>query len=88
LLLDTLAHTVSFIPPTPRALILRALGVVGLVGSMGEGSPPAPFFQVRKTPLFEPFVYKNNPFTKTGSGQTQKKRPFYQDRLGTNIGKR
>jgi hypothetical protein len=26
--------------------------------------------QVRKTPLFEPFIYKNDLFTKTGSGQT------------------
>jgi hypothetical protein len=25
---------------------------------------------VRKTPLFEPFIYKNEHFTKTGSGQT------------------
>ena len=25
---------------------------------------------VRKTPLFEPFMHKNDPFTKTGSGQT------------------
>jgi hypothetical protein len=25
---------------------------------------------VRKTPLFEPFIYKNDHFTKTGSGQT------------------
>jgi hypothetical protein len=25
---------------------------------------------VRKTPLFEPFKYKNDLFTKTGSGQT------------------
>jgi hypothetical protein len=25
---------------------------------------------VRKTPLFAPFVYKNDHFTKTGSGQT------------------
>ena len=26
--------------------------------------------QVRKTPLLEPFLYKNEHFTKTGSGQT------------------
>jgi hypothetical protein len=26
--------------------------------------------QVRKTPLFAPFIYKNYHFTKTGSGQT------------------
>jgi hypothetical protein len=25
---------------------------------------------VRKTPLFEPFMYRNDLFTKTGSGQT------------------
>ena len=25
---------------------------------------------VQKTPLFEPFIYKNDHFTKTGSGQT------------------
>eukprot|EP01046_Picozoa_sp_COSAG06_P039338 COSAG06_NODE_4634_length_4082_cov_3.759729_5_plen_94_part_00 len=25
---------------------------------------------VRKTPLFAPFIYKNDHFTKTGSGQT------------------
>ena len=28
---------------------------------------------VREMPLFEPFVYKNDHFTKTGSGQTQGK---------------
>jgi hypothetical protein len=27
-------------------------------------------FLVRKTPLFAPFIYKNDDFTKTGSGQT------------------
>jgi hypothetical protein len=27
-------------------------------------------FDVRKTPLFAPFIYKNDHFTKTGSGQT------------------
>jgi hypothetical protein len=26
---------------------------------------------VRKTPLFAPFMYKNDHFTKTGSGQTK-----------------
>jgi hypothetical protein len=26
--------------------------------------------QVRKTPLFAPFIYKSGDFTKTGSGQT------------------
>jgi WD40 repeat protein len=26
--------------------------------------------QVRKTPLFAPFIYKNEHFAKTGSGQT------------------
>jgi len=26
--------------------------------------------KVRKTPLFAPFIYKNDHFTKTGSGQT------------------
>jgi hypothetical protein len=29
--------------------------------------------EVRKTPLFAPFVYKNDRFTKTGSGQTLEK---------------
>jgi hypothetical protein len=28
------------------------------------------YLSVRKTPLFAPFVYKNEHFTKTGSGQT------------------
>eukprot|EP01046_Picozoa_sp_COSAG06_P049710 COSAG06_NODE_7710_length_2403_cov_93.648003_3_plen_69_part_00 len=28
------------------------------------------YLLVRKTPLFEPFIYKNDHFTKTGSGQT------------------
>jgi hypothetical protein len=37
--------------------------------SLGAGgSPPPPV--VRKTPLFAPFIYKNDHFTKTGSGQT------------------
>jgi hypothetical protein len=26
--------------------------------------------KVRKTPLFAPFIYENDHFTKTGSGQT------------------
>jgi hypothetical protein len=29
--------------------------------------------KVRKTPLFEPFIYENEHFTKTGSGQTEGK---------------
>eukprot|EP01046_Picozoa_sp_COSAG06_P023069 COSAG06_NODE_1816_length_8301_cov_28.278225_7_plen_77_part_00 len=33
----------------------------------------------RKTPLFEPFIYLEYIYIK--------KRSFYQDRLGTNIGK-
>jgi hypothetical protein len=33
----------------------------------GKPPPPPP---VRKTPLFEPFIYKCDNFTKTGSGQT------------------
>jgi hypothetical protein len=28
------------------------------------------YLLVQKTPLFEPFLYKNDHFTKTGSGQT------------------
>jgi hypothetical protein len=41
---------------------------------IGFNSFPDPdhwaFWLVRKTPLFAPFVYKNDHFTKTGSGQT------------------
>jgi hypothetical protein len=37
-------------------------------GKKGRGNKPS--IAVRKTPLCEPFVSKNNHFTKTGSGQT------------------
>jgi hypothetical protein len=42
-------------------------------GGFNNLRPPAGLAYVRKTPLFEPFLYKND--------------HFYQDRLGTNIGK-
>jgi hypothetical protein len=41
---------------------------------MGEGGGPS-FRSVRKTPLFEPFIDKNEHFTKTGSGKNIGKTP-------------
>eukprot|EP01046_Picozoa_sp_COSAG06_P064453 COSAG06_NODE_15411_length_1072_cov_2.113052_1_plen_61_part_10 len=37
------------------------------------GSPRWGRGQVRKTPFLASFLYKNDHFTKTGSGQTQEK---------------
>jgi hypothetical protein len=38
-----------------------------------EAPPPDTELLVRKMPLFAPFVYENDHFTKTGSGQTWEK---------------
>ena len=40
------------------------------VSSIFKGATRSSASRVRKTPLFAPFIYKNDHFTKTGSGQT------------------
>jgi hypothetical protein len=54
-----------------NVLLLHDEGQVQSGGGGGEGGVHrSKLMLVRKTPLFAPFMYKNEHFTKTGSGQT------------------
>jgi hypothetical protein len=66
--------------PTGPARSIRAAGSAGAGAGTGAGTgtgggtaPAGSMRQVSKNGLFEPFIYKNEHFTKTGSGQTQGK---------------
>ena len=52
---------------TLKKTILQVEYVTGNVSTIWGGKRAA---AVRKAPLFVPFIYKNDLFTKTGSGQT------------------
>jgi len=59
---------VQLVAPSPkpgRLVVCSSAYWTG--GEMKGGNIIKP---VRKTPFFEPFMYKNEHFTKTGSGQT------------------